>query len=102
MIVLCSVRQLANAADYQPSMARLKSLPRKDRLAVAQSLGRQMNSDAAAVPGDVQLALFLISLVTESPESSRPTLTVMIALLNCSCFKLLAASQNRQRLMIDV
>jgi hypothetical protein len=76
MIVLCSVRQLANAADYQTSMARLTSLPRKDRQAVAQSLARQMNSDAAAVPGDVQLALFLISLVTESPESSRPTLTV--------------------------
>ena len=76
MIVLCSVRQLANAADYETSMATLKSLPRKDRLAVAQSLGRQMNSDAAAVPGDVQLALFLISLVTESPESSTPTLTV--------------------------
>lgn len=76
MIVLCSVRQLANAADYQTSMARLTSLPRKDRQAVAQSLARQMNSGAAAVPGDVQLALFLISLVTESPESSRPTLTV--------------------------
>lgn len=76
MVVLCSVRQLANAADYETSMATLKSLPRKDRLAVAQSLGRQMNSDAAAVPGDVQLALFLISLVTESAESSKPTLTV--------------------------
>jgi hypothetical protein len=45
-------------------------------LAVAQSLGRQTNADAAAVPGDVQLALFLISLVTESSESSNPTLTV--------------------------
>jgi hypothetical protein len=76
MIVLCSVRQLANAADYETSMATLKSLPRKDRLAVAQSLGRQTNADAAAVPGDVQLALFLISLVTESSESSNPTLTV--------------------------
>jgi hypothetical protein len=76
MIVLYSVRQLANAADYETSMATLKSLPRKDRLAVAQRLGRQMNPDAAAVPGDVQLALFLISLVTESPESSKPTLTV--------------------------
>ena len=76
MIVLCSVRQLANAADYQPSVTTLQSLPRKDRLAVAQSLGRQMNSDAAAIPGDVQLALFLISLVAKSPESSKPTLTV--------------------------
>ena len=76
IIVLCSVRQLANAADYETSMATLKSLPRKGRLAVAQSLGRQMNSDAAAVAGDMQLALFLISLVTESSESSRPTLTV--------------------------
>jgi hypothetical protein len=75
VIVLSSVRQLANAADYQPSLTKLKSLPRKDRLAVAQSLGRQMNSDAAIVAGDVQLALFLISLVTESPESSKPTLT---------------------------
>jgi hypothetical protein len=76
MIVLCSVRQLVNAADYETSMARLKLLPRKDRLAVAQSLGHQMKSDAAIVPGDVQLALFLISLVTESAESSKPTLTV--------------------------
>ena len=75
VIVLSSVRQLANAADYQPSLTKLKSLPRKDRLAVAQSLGRQMNSDAAIVAGDVQLALFLISLVAESPESSKPTLT---------------------------
>ena len=76
MIVLCSVRQLANVADYETSMATLKALPRKDRLAVAQSLGRQMQSDAAAIPGDVQLALFLISLVAESPESSIPALTV--------------------------
>ncbi len=73
MIVLGSVRQLANAADYQTSIATLKSLPRKDRLAVAQSLRRQMNSETAPVPGDVQLALFLISLVTESSESSKPT-----------------------------
>jgi hypothetical protein len=76
MVVLCSVRQLANAADYETSMATLKSLPRKDRLAVAQSLRRQMNSETAPVPGDVQLALFLISLVAESMETSQPTLTV--------------------------
>ena len=76
MIVLSSVRQLANAADYETSLATLKSLPRKDRLTVSQSLGRQINPDAAAVPGDVQLALVLISLVTESAESSKPTLTV--------------------------
>ncbi|MFO0999886.1 MAG: hypothetical protein U0936_06095 [Planctomycetaceae bacterium] len=76
MIVLCSVRQLANAADYETSVATLKLLPRKDRLTIAQSLGRQMNPDAAAVPGDVQLALFLISLVTESSASSAPGLTV--------------------------
>lgn len=76
MVVLGSVRQLANAADFQPSLTALKSLPRKDRLAVAQSLIRQMNPDAAAIPGDMQLALFLISLVTESPETSTPALTV--------------------------
>ena len=76
MIVLGSVRQLANVDDYQTSLTVLKSLLRKDRLAVAQSLIRQMNPEAAASPGDVQLALFLISLVTESPETSPPALTV--------------------------
>ena len=76
MIVLGSVRQLANVDDYQTSLTVLKSLPRKDRLAVAQSLIRQMNPEAAASPGDVQLALFLISLVTESSETSTPALTV--------------------------
>ena len=76
MNVLGSVRQLANVDDYQTSLTVLKSLPRKDRLAVAQSLIRQMNPEAAASPGDVQLALFLISLVTESPETSTPALTV--------------------------
>lgn len=76
LIVLCGVRQLANAADYQNSLTTLKSLPRKDRLAVAQSLGRQINPDTASIPGDVQLALFLMSLVTESPETSKPTIPV--------------------------
>lgn len=76
MVVLCNVRQLANAEDYEASMVKLRSLTRKDRLAVAQSLGRQMNADTAAIPGDVQLALFLVSLVTESSASSSPGLTV--------------------------
>lgn len=76
MIVLCSVRQLANVDDYQTSLTTLQSLPRKDRLAVAQRLARQMNPDAAAVPGDVQLALFLISLISESPEVPASVLSV--------------------------
>ena len=94
VIVLSSVRQLANAADYQPSLTKLKSLPRKDRLAVAQSLGRQMNSDAAIVAGDVQLALFLISLVTESPESSKPTLTADDRLIELQLLQTLGRVAN--------
>lgn len=76
MIVLCSVRQLANVDGYQTSLTALKSLPQKDRLAVTHTLIRQMNPDAAAVPGDVQLALFLISLIPASPEASSQTITV--------------------------
>lgn len=74
MIVLSGARLLANAAEYESSITTLKSLTRENRLAVAQSLGRQLNADTTVVPGDVQLALFLISLVTES--SASPTLTV--------------------------
>lgn len=92
MVVLCSVRQLANAADYETSMAKLRSLPRAGRLAVAQSLGRQMNADAAAVPGDVQLALFLISLVTESSASSIPGLTVDDRLMELQLLQTLGRS----------
>jgi hypothetical protein len=69
MIVLSSIRQLADLTEYQESRSVLISLSITERLSVAQLLIRQIPSNGASIPGDEPLARFLIELVNQPKDA---------------------------------
>lgn len=82
MIILSSVRQLADSTDYESSRASLLTLSIAERFRTTRLMLRQLNSAGKPVPGDSQLAHLLIDLMTPaSPDTTAMTIEQRITQL---------------------
>ena len=69
MIVLSSIRELADLTEYQESRSALISLSITERMRVAQLLIRQIPPNRSSIPGDGPLARFLIELINQPKDA---------------------------------
>ena len=76
MHVLSSLRQLASANSFADSRAALESQSLHERLNTAGFLARQLSTGSAALPGDPQLAKFLVRLLESPALEPVATLTI--------------------------
>ena len=81
LIVLASIRQLADLTQYEPSRSALLSLSIADRMRIAEWLTNQLPFPGSSIPGDAPLARFLIELLSPSkvtPDSDSLTLDLRL------------------------